>query len=119
MVQGIPKNKHGWIDYSYVPVTLLAPTVIGFRDEKWAANLCYLSAFASLGYSLLTDARWGAFKLIPYRSHALLDLGIGVATIATIAVHPVEHKKAKATLLVMGLTGVVVGILSWIGFKRS
>ena len=119
MIKGITRNKHGIADYSYVPVTFAAPAIFHFTDEKWASALCRTLSLTALGYSLLTNAPWGAGKLIPYKTHAIIDLSIGVLTLAAPALLPKPlSRRARNTLLVMGITGVVVGILSLIGEKK-
>ena len=120
MIKGITRNKHGITDYSYIPITFAAPAVFHFTDEKWASTLCRALSLTVLGYSLLTDARWGAVKLIPYKTHAIIDLSIGVLTLSAPALMPKPlSKRARNTLIAMGITGVVVGILSLIGDRRS
>ena len=119
MIKGLSKNRHGIADYTYVPLVLAAPELLSFTEEKATANLCYSVAGLVLGYSLLTDAPWGAVKWISYKTHAALDLGVGLATLAApLVVKPVTQK-ARNTLLLMGLTGLVVGTLSLIGAKRT
>lgn len=119
MIKGITRNKHGIADYSYIPMTFAAPSVFRFTEEKWASTLYRALSLTTLGYSLLTDAKWGALKLIPYKTHAIIDLSIGVLTLAAPALLPKPlSTRARNTLLVMGVTGVVVGILSLIGTKK-
>lgn len=123
MIRGIPRDQHGILDFTYVPVVFAAPAFVGFKREKWASNLCRAMSITVLGYSLLTDAKWGLVKVIPYRTHAALDLSLGVAALASPLIldkafdEPVS-KKARNTLFLMGVTGVVVGLLSLVGAKR-
>ncbi len=91
MITGITKNKHGVLDYSYVPVVLAAPKFANFEEDKWAATICRAAATIVLGYSLLTDAKWGAIKIIPYKTHATLDLAVGIATLATAGLLKRSH----------------------------
>ncbi|HEU4471660.1 MAG TPA: hypothetical protein VFR58_11285 [Flavisolibacter sp.] len=120
MIKGITKDKHFITDYSYAPLAWMAPKIGRFEDVKWASNLCRALSLGAVGYSLLTDAKWGAVKLIPYKTHTAIDIGVGVFTIAAPWVFKVANKpRARNTLLIMGLTSVVVGILSWIGSKNS
>jgi hypothetical protein len=120
MIKGITKDWHGFIDYSYVPIVLAAPKLVGFEDEKWASDFCYALSAAVLGYSLLTDAKWGALKLIPYKTHAVLDFSTGVMALAAPwLLKAASNKKARNTLLLMGISGIVVGTLSLIGAKRG
>lgn len=119
MITGITKDKHWITDYTYIPLVLAAPKLVGFEEEKEAANLCYTLSLTVLGYSLLTDAKWGLVKLIPYKIHATLDLSSGLVSLAAPFYIKPQNKKARNTLFAMGLTGLVVGALSLIGNKRS
>jgi len=120
MITGIKRKEHGFADYSYVPLVLLAPTFAGFEEDKAAATICRSFAFAALGVSLLTDAPWGALKVIPYKTHAAIDLTTGLLSLAVTTLKPIsDNKQAKNTLLIMGAVGIVVGVLSLIGSKYS
>ncbi|GEM_PF-738608 len=120
MIQGITKDMHVYADYSYIPMVLLAPKLMGFEGDRTSAMVCRSLAFAELGTSLLTDANWGAIKCIPYKTHAIIDLASGVMALGAAAMKPMcENKAARNTLIMMGITGLVVGALSIIGAKRS
>lgn len=120
MITGIKKEQHVFADYSYVPLVFAAPKLVGFSNNNTAATVCRAMSLAALGYSLLTNAKWGAYKLIPYKTHAMLDFASGVASLAIPWVFKFsKNKKARNTLLLMGLTGLVVGTLSIIGAKKS
>lgn len=120
MITGIKKDQHVFTDYSYIPLVLAAPKLVGFGQDKTAATVCRAMSLTVLGYSLLTDAKWGAYKLIPYKTHAALDFASGAVSLAAPWIFKFsKNKKARNTLLVMGLTGLVVGALSVIGAKKS
>jgi hypothetical protein len=119
MITGIPKKYHVIADIGYIPAVWMAPKLFDFEEEKTAATICKLSSAADTAYTLLTDAPWGVVKLIPYEVHSLIDVAQGAtALIASLAL-PIKNKRAKNTLLVMGITGLVVGALSWIGSKNE
>ncbi|TKK67448.1 hypothetical protein FC093_14225 [Ilyomonas limi] len=119
MITGIPKNYHIIADIGYIPLVWMAPKLFRFEEEKTAATLCQLSSAADVAYSLITDAPWGAVKLISYKTHALIDVAQGVVALTASLALPVRNKRARNTLLAMGVTGLVVGTLSWIGSKRN
>lgn len=113
MIQGIPKNKHLLLDYAYVPLVAAAPSLLGFKDESDSSGFCYAVAGTVLTYSLLTDAKWSAAKLIPYKVHAMLDIASGVAAFAVPALFSQQpSRKAQRLFLALGITGLVVGALS-------
>lgn len=119
MIQGITKDMHVYADYSYIPMVLLAPKLMGFENDRTSAMVCRSFAFAELGTSLLTDAKWGAIKCISYKTHAIIDLASGVIALGAAAMKPMcENKAARNTLIMMGITGVVVGALSILGAKQ-
>jgi hypothetical protein len=120
MIKGITKDQHLLLDYAYVPLVLSTPSLLHFEDEKWASNACYILSATVLGYSLLTDAKWGAVKLIPYKTHAALDLMQGVAAVGAAFVGQKQlSTTARNTFLALGITGIAVGILSLIGAKKG
>ena len=120
MIGGIKKDQHWMTDYSYVPMVLVAPYALKFKDEKWASKACFAIAGSVLGYSLLTDAKWGAVKLIPYKTHAVLDIAQGLAALTVLAKAPrLAGKAARGTLIAMGVIGIVVGTLSLLGSRKS
>ncbi len=120
MLTGIKKNEHWFTDYSYVLFVMMAPKMVGFEEDKKAANLCRTFAGIVLGYSLFTKAKWGVVKVIPYKTHAALDLASGVAALAVAqSAVAANNKKARNTFLAMSAVGITVGILSLIGAKHS
>ncbi len=119
-ITGIKKNEHGFADYTYVPAVMAAPYVAGFTNNKTAANLCKAFSLTVLGYSLFTDANWGAVKIIPYKVHAALDLSVGILSFAATGLPTVaKDRKARNTFIAMGITGLVVGALSLIGAEHT
>lgn len=119
MIKGITKNQHWITDYTYVPLVFVAPELVGFERDASAATLCRVMSATVLSYSLLTDAKWGVVKIIPYKVHAALDLSTGVIALASSVMRKgYSGKKARNTLLAMGITGLVVGTLSLIGAKK-
>ena len=119
MIKGITKNEHWIADYTYVPLVFAAPELVGFERDASASNLCRVLSITALGYSMLTDAKWGVVKIIPYKVHAALDVSMGAVALASSVMRKgYSGKKARNTLLVMGLTGLVVGTLSLIGSSK-
>ena len=120
MFTGIKKNEHSIADYIYVPLVWMAPKILGFSADKKTANLCRAFAATALGYTLFTNAKWGIVKLIPYKTHAAIDLASGVAALA-VSQSPItaSDSRAQKTFGLMGIIGITVGILSLIGAKHS
>ena len=120
MITGITKEGHAFIDYSYVPLVLAAPTLAEFEEEKAAAVLVRTMAITVLGYSMITDMKGSAAKLIPYKTHAAIDFASGVFSLAAPWLLGFsKNKRARNTLLLMGVAGLVVGTLSMIGASKK
>ena len=119
MITGIPKEQHIIADLGYTPLAWMAPALFDFEEETAVATICKVSAAADAVYTALTDAPWGAVKWIPYEVHALLDVAQGAVALAAAATLPIKNKRAKKTLLAMGITGLVVGTLSWMGSRKK
>ena len=119
MIKGITEDEHGVLDYIYVPLVMAAPKILGFDDDKTAVALTSSFAATALAYTLFTDAKWGAVKVIPYKTHAVLDLSSGVLAAAVPLVYKIKQKNARNTFYMMALTGLVVGVLSLIGATRK
>ena len=119
MITGIPKEYHIIADIGYVPTVWMAPALFNFEEEKTATTICKISAAADVAYTLLTDASWGAVKLISYETHAVIDVAQGAVALTAALTLPIKNKRARNTLLAMGITGLVVGALSWIGTKSN
>lgn len=118
MVSGIKKEVHGVADYIYVPLVLAAPKLLKFENEQPAAGICYAMASGALAYTLCTDAPWGVAKIIPYKTHAAIDLCSGIFALAAPFILPVRKRNARTTLLLIGVTGLLIGALSVIGASR-
>ncbi len=119
-ITGIHKKRHVYADYGYVPLVLAAPFLAGFENNKEAAIICRAFAISALGYSLCTKAKWGVLKLIPYKTHAALDLASGLLALTMTALPAVRKEKAaRNTFIAMCITGVAVGTLSLIGASKK
>jgi len=117
---GITKDKHGIADLMYVPLVWAAPSMLGFMQHKKAVAAVRAFPAAVLAYSLFTDAPWGVWKKIPYKTHAVLDLSSGLLSFAAPYVLKLSsNKKVRNTFFAMGAIGVTVGILSIIGAAKN
>ena len=118
-ITGIKRDEHGLADFSYVPLVFAAPNIFGFENNKQAALICRVFSVSALAYSLCTDAKWGAIKLIPYKVHAGSDVASGILAFGAAMLPKInQDKAARNTFIVMGLTGLIVDTLSLIGAKR-
>ena len=109
----ISRNWHGVADYTYVPVVMAAPNLIRFSSDSTPARLSRGFATASLVNTLFTRAEWGAVKLLPYKTHLAIDAISGVAALAAPWMFGFSRDhRARNTFLAMGVTALVVTLLS-------
>lgn len=117
---GITRKQHGIADYAYAPLVFLAPRLAGFSEQSRAALACKAAGVGALTYALLTDAEWGAAKILPYKAHLGIDLALGAASFAAPWLLKVQqNKRARNTLLIMGAVSLIVGVLSVLGTRRE
>jgi len=98
----IGPRLHGWLDDVVVLVYLLGAFFLHLRGAALAV------ALGGAGFHFLltrfTDYPQGTFKVIPFRVHAFLELGEGLAVIvATSRVVPAHGSAASVFLLFMGV----------------
>lgn len=117
---GIKRKHHGIADYAYAPLVWLAPRLVGFSNQPQANMACKAAAAGALSYALLTNAEWGAAKLLPYKAHLGIDFAVGLASLAAPWLLKVQNnKRARNTLLLMGAISLAVGALSVMGTRRD
>lgn len=117
---GIKRKQHGIADYAYAPLVWFAPRLAGFSTQPQANLACKTAAVGALTYALLTDAEWGAAKVLPYKAHLGIDFALGLASFAAPWLLKVQHnRRARNTLLLMGAVTLTVGVLSLLGTRRD
>ena len=113
MNQPISRCQHGFADYSYVPLVAAAPSVVGFTKEKTATTLCYVLSSGVLASALFTRAEWGAIRVIPFKTHLMLDaVSSGAALVAPWMFGFAKNRKARNTFLAIGAVGLLASLLS-------
>lgn len=113
MNQPISKNLHGLIDYSYALVVPLLPEIAGFKHLESAKLLCRGLGAGALSYSLLAKARWGLFRLLPFKAHLAIDLSVSCLALAAPWILDFSDKsRARNALLATGLTGLAATLLT-------
>lgn len=99
-VRFIPTRVHGVLDYIVSALVALLPFVFGSGGAlRWP--FFALGAFGA-GYSLLTDYELGAVRLIPVRTHLLLDGMFILLLLALAAMTPVPNLRWAAVILGAG-----------------
>ncbi len=113
MKKPITRRQHGAIDYAYGAAVAFLPEIVNIKNEKSATTLCRTLAAGALAYSLLTKAEWGAAKIIPFKTHLLIDFttslfAIGAPWLLGFSGNP----KARNTLIGVGLAGLTASLLT-------
>jgi hypothetical protein len=80
LVPIIGVRLHGWLDDVVVFVYLAGVIVLGLHGA--AAAIAIAGAVVHFLLTRLTDYPQGTFKLIPFRVHAFIELGEGLAVLA-------------------------------------
>jgi hypothetical protein len=99
----IGARLHGWLDDLVVGVYLLGVVLLGLHDGARVAAL----AGAAVHFTLtrLTNYPQGTFKLIPFRTHAFIELGEGIGILAAaVALAGAAPGPARLFLALMGLS---------------
>ena len=113
MNQPITRAMHGIADYAYAPLVYAAPNLAGFTHIKAATQLCRIIGVSTLASTVMTRAEWGLVRVIPFKTHLLLDVGVSVLSLAApFLFHFAGSKKARNTFLLMGAVGAIVTSLT-------
>ena len=113
MDKPITRREHGFTDYSYIPLVAAAPHLVGYEDNKTATTMSYVLSSGILTSSLFTRAEWGAFKVIPYKVHLVLDVVGGLTALSAPWLFGfAKNRKARNTFIAAGLFGLMAGLLS-------
>lgn len=101
----IGPRLHGWLDDLVAFTYLLGILLLHLGDGARAAAI----AGAAVHFTLtrLTDYPQGTFKLIPFRTHAFIELGEGVGILAAAAMLTGSPHIARGFLAFMGVTQFV------------
>lgn len=76
----IPTKLHGVLDYAYTVLLFALPRVLGWGQRVTA--LLTVLAIGGLIYSLLTRYELGAFRVLPMKTHLVLDMMVGAVLVA-------------------------------------
>jgi hypothetical protein len=113
MNKPISKNVHGFIDYSYALIVPLLPEIVGFKKQKKANIICRSLGAGALGYTLLTKARWGLIRVLPIKTHLVIDFSVSCFALAAPWLLGFSGRKAPtAALIVTGALGLAASVLT-------
>lgn len=78
----IPTKIHGYMDYFMGILLIILPFLLDFPEGAPTTIPIILGA-STLVYSLLTDYELGAYRVIPMKTHLMIDLLAGLFLIVS------------------------------------
>jgi hypothetical protein len=78
----VPLRTHAMIEPVAAILVIAAPWIFGFSDVDSATTLSVIIGVAILLTGMSTRWRWSLVKLIPLRTHFMMDVGIAILLIA-------------------------------------
>ena len=93
---------HGLGDYAAAAVLIVAPFILGINEQSLIAYWASIAGGIGLIiYSLLTDYTFSVAKVIPFKTHLVLDSLAGLVLIALALLLELDIV-ARTYLIVMG-----------------
>ena len=75
----VTKNMHAWLDYPVALALIILPFLLGLgASHPLALTISPIVGIAALFLTVFTDHHLGVIRLLPYRVHLCVDLGVGV-----------------------------------------
>ena len=110
MKRPISRKAHGIADWTYIPLTALAPELLGFKGDKRPTNLARIMSGLMLGSATMTRSEWGLFKYMPFKAHLAADVGLGVLSLMAPWLGKFSNDtRARNAFLFIGLSGLIIG----------
>jgi hypothetical protein len=78
----LPLRMHAMMEPVAAILVIAAPWIFGFSDVDSATTLSVIIGVAILLTGMSTRWRWSLLKLIPLRTHFMMDVGIGILLVA-------------------------------------
>jgi hypothetical protein len=101
----IGPRLHGWLDDVVAVLYLVGVAVLGLHGGARVAAIAGAAAHFTL--TRLTRYPQGTWKIIPFRVHAFIELGEGVAILAVAALLGAAPAPARVFLALMGASQLV------------
>lgn len=74
----IPTRVHGVLDYLVGVLLIFAPRIFGFQNGGPEDRIPVFLGVITILYSIFTRYELGLFKIIPFKTHLVLDFVSGV-----------------------------------------
>jgi len=109
----ISRKGHGFIEAVYAPLMAAAPELFDFEDEKTAKLLSRIQAGSAVASALLTRAEWGLVRIVPFKTHLTIDVGLGMFSLAAPWLFGFsKNTKARNAFLAMGASAIMASLLT-------
>ncbi len=106
---------HGYIDYFYGGLLLLAPTFFDFGGTP--AAICYLAGTLQIAASLITRYPMGAVKWLSFPAHGAYELVVSILLVASPWLFAFSAAETPRNLLVVaGL--LLLGVYAATDYRR-
>ena len=102
---------HGILDYTVGAFIAASPWILRFAKGGAETMVPLAAGKGAVVYSLLTDYEWGVKKVIPMRTHLMLDLASGVFLAASPWLFGFS-KKVYLPHLIMGLFEIGASLIT-------
>jgi hypothetical protein len=113
MKRPITRQAHGAIDYAYAALVPFIPEIAGFTDEEKATLLCRVLGGGAFVYTALTKAEWGIVKVLPFKSHLLIDASVSLLAIgAPWLLGFSNNKRARNAVIAIGIAGLTASLFT-------
>ncbi len=74
----VTKQMHAYLDYPVAIALTVLPFVLGLgSSNSLALTLSVVTGIAAFFLTLLTDHQLGAYRIIPYKGHLVVDALVG------------------------------------------
>jgi hypothetical protein len=103
MTKLLDRKAHALSDYGFTLGQWVLPEIIGMN--KQAVNLYRMLGSNLLAYNMLTDQPLAFKKVIPYRTHYLIDVG-NVGLLALLTFHQSIRRDKRALGFHLGLVAL-------------
>lgn len=110
MMRPISTRVHGMIDYAYAGVLIGLPFALGWRGR--AAQLSIGTGLATLGLSMLTRYEYGAWPVLPMKTHLAIDAAESSMLMSAPKMLGNPDAGAGRILATLGAMGAVVGSMT-------
>ncbi|HEY8918035.1 MAG TPA: SPW repeat protein [Chitinophaga sp.] len=107
----IGTKTHGYLDYTVGLLLIVAPWLLGFYKGGAETWVPVILGVGTLVYSLWTDYPLGMAKVIPMKTHLILDLVNGILLAASPWLFGFADY-IRAPHLVLGIVEIVVVLMT-------